>query len=416
MNIQVNHNIFNEAFYPHLLDYSHRYEVWHGGAGSGKSHFLVQKILIKALKEPRKILILRKVGKTVKTSVFQLLIEQLTFFKILHYCKINRTDFSITLPNGSMFLCSGLDDPEKLKSIQGLTDAWLEEASEFSLDEFNQIDLRVRHPKVKDQQVYLSFNPISKVNWVYPLFFDEGRADEYKEFRDKVFIHHSTWKDNTFLPQPYIDSLMLLKETNPAYYTIYTEGLFGSLEKLIFQNWSVQDFNVPDVSGELLLGLDFGYTADPTVLICALLNEENRTIYIYEEMYNKGMLNNDIANEIARRGYSKSVIIADAAEPKSIEEIRRLGITRIRAAAKGPGSVLQGIQKLQQYNIVISPSCPETIIEFQNYSWKKDRQTNEYTNIPIDAFNHSIDALRYALQCYEPNRKLSSVDIKLLGL
>ena len=144
MKLIVRKEIFNEVYLPYVEDWRHRYEVYYGGAGSGKSFFVGQKVVFKALASRRKILVLRKVGKTVKNSVFQLLLETLDQFKLRDRCKINKTDFSIELPNGSIFLCSGLDDPEKIKSITGLTDAWLEEATEFTQDDFNQIDLRMK--------------------------------------------------------------------------------------------------------------------------------------------------------------------------------------------------------------------------------------------------------------------------------
>ena len=419
MKLLLHKGIFNEAYYPFLLDYAQRYEVYYGGAGSGKSVFVAQKLLYKALRDKRKILVLRKVGRTVKNSVFQLLIDTLIDWKIIDKCKINKTDFSIELPNGSLFLCTGLDDAEKIKSITGLTDAWLEEATEFVQDDFNQIDLRIRHTFAQSQQIILSFNPVSKANWCYQLFFkdkfdSEQEEKEVAEFRAKVQIHHTNYLDNKFLPQSYIDSLLLLKGTNPTYYKIYALGEFGSLDKLIFSNWRIATFNHEEIKGELLVGLDFGFVNDPTALIASLLVEEEKRIYIFKERFEKGLLNNQIAELISSLGFSKSTLIADAAEQKSIEEIKRCGIARIKPATKGQGSILQGIQKLQQYEIVIHPECRNLIEEFRNYSWEKDKATNEYINKPIDKFNHGIDALRYSLQCV--GNKIKTMNKAALGL
>lgn len=419
MKLILHKEIFNDAYLPFVSDYSARYEIFYGGAGSGKSVFVAQKLLYKALQSKRKILVLRKVGRTVKNSVFQLLIDTLIDWKIIDKCKVNRTDFTITLPNGSVFLCSGLDDSEKIKSITGLTDAWLEEATEFLQDDFNQIDLRIRHATAANQQIILSFNPVSKANWCYQLFFKEKfdteqEKQEVADFRQKVQVHHTNYLDNKFLPQSYIDSLLLLKGTNPAYYKIYALGEFGSLDKLIFLNWKVQNFNHAEIKGELLVGLDFGFVNDPTALIASLLVEEEKRIYIFKEKFEKGLLNNQIAEMIAEMGFAKSSIIADAAEQKSIEEIKRCGITRIKPATKGQGSILQGIQKLQQYEIVIHPDCKNLIEEFRNYSWEKDKATNEYVNKPIDKYNHGIDALRYSLQCV--GTKIKTMNKAALGL
>ena len=412
MKLIIHKNIFNDIYLPHLKDFNKRYEVYYGGAGSGKSYFVAQKLVIKALTDRRKVLVLRKVGRTVKNSVFQLILDTLDLLHIKDKCKINKTDFSIELPNGSIFLCSGLDDPEKIKSIAGLTDAWLEEATEFTQDDFNQIDLRIRDPLAKDQQLILSFNPVSKASWCYLQFFAEN--PELDEFRSKVEIVKSNYTNNPHLPQAYVDSLLLLKATNPVYYGIYALGDFGSLDKLVYSNWQKFEFNKEDIKGDLIIGLDFGYTNDPTALVAAIVNAEENRIYVFKEWGGTGLLNDDIAKNIIDFGFAKSIIKADSAEQKSIDEIKRAGVLRISPCTKGQGSILQGIQKLQQYELVIHPDCKEILNELQNYAWEKDKQTNEYINKPIDKYNHYLDALRYALQCLDERVPLRSMDKKML--
>lgn len=415
MKLILHKEIFNDVYLSSLDDYSKRYEVYYGGAGSGKSVFVAQKLVKKALTDRRKILVLRKVDKTTKNSTFQLLLDTLTDWKIIDKCKINRTDFTITLPNGSVFLCCGLQDPERIKSITGLTDAWLEEATEFNQEDFNQIDLRIRHPEAKGQQIILSFNPVSKVNWCYKLFFKEAADAAMTDFRAQCKILHTNYLDNKFLPQSYIDSLLLLKATNLDYYKIYALGEFGSLSKLVFNNWKVEEFDCTQVHGDLCVGLDFGFIADPTALVASIVDDENKKIYVFNAKSRKGLLNNEIAEMIKAEGFAKSSIIADSAEQKSIEEIKREGISRIKSATKGQGSILQGIQKLQQYQIIVHPSGAAALIEeLKNYCWEKDKKTNEYINKPIDKYNHCIDALRYSLQCM--GHKVKTMDKALLGL
>lgn len=415
MKLILHKEIFNDVYLSSLDDYSKRYEVYYGGAGSGKSVFVAQKLVKKALTDRRKILVLRKVDKTTKNSTFQLLLDTLTDWKIIDKCKINRTDFTITLPNGSVFLCCGLQDPERIKSITGLTDAWLEEATEFNQEDFNQIDLRIRHPEAKGQQIILSFNPVSKVNWCYKLFFKEAADAAITDFRAQCKILHTNYLDNKFLPQSYIDSLLLLKATNLDYYKIYALGEFGSLSKLVFNNWKVEEFDCTQVHGDLCVGLDFGFIADPTALVASIVDDENKKIYVFNAKSRKGLLNNEIAEMIKAEGFAKSSIIADSAEQKSIEEIKREGISRIKPATKGQGSILQGIQKLQQYQIIVHPSGAAALIEeLKNYCWEKDKKTNEYINKPIDKYNHCIDALRYSLQCM--GHKVKTMDKALLGL
>ena len=413
MKLKIHKRIFNEAYYPHLRDYSKRYEVYYGGAGSGKSYFVAQKLVYKALTDRRTVLVLRKVNRTTKNSTFQLLINTLTSWGIFDKCKINKTDFTIELPNGSKFLCMGLDDQEKLKSIADLTDAWLEEATEFTQDDFNQVDLRIR-AQVKNSQIILSFNPVSKANWCYLNFFSEQKQEEMADFRSKVEIVQTNYTNNPHLPHEYVQSLLLLEKTNPVFYGIYALGNFGSLDKLVYNNWQKADFDWQKIKGVNCWGLDFGYTNDPTALVGTVVNEEEKRIYIYKEWGGVGMLNDEIASHLLSLGLAKSAIIADSAEQKSIDEIKKQGVRRIVPCTKGPDSILAGIQRVQQYEIIVHPSCVNVIEELQNYAWTKDKATNEYINKPIDKFNHYLDALRYSMQCIDDRPKIQTLDKSML--
>jgi phage terminase large subunit len=233
INLKLKKSLFNEAYLPYLTDYSKRYEVYYGGAGSGKSVFLGQKLLIKACKSKRKILIIRKYATTLRDSVFQLMIDLLKKWHLYEHCIVNQTTYTIILPNESVFLFKGLDDSEKIKSITDITDAWIEEASEVTDDDYTQIDLRIR-ALVDDLQLYVSFNPVSKANWVYKKWFDPKNA-VYDV--NETFILRTTYKDNRFLPKAYIKALEEKALSNPVYYKIYALGEFGSLDKLIYNNW-----------------------------------------------------------------------------------------------------------------------------------------------------------------------------------
>lgn len=411
MKINLKKSIFNKAYLPYLQDYSKRYEIYYGGAGSGKSKFVSQKLVYKAMQSLRKILVLRKVNRTTKNSTFQILQDTLSEWKLLPYCKVNKTDFSIMLPNGSQFICIGLDDQEKLKSIVGLTDAWLEEATEFTQNDFNQVDLRIRE-RVDSSQIILSFNPVSKANWCFLQFFKEDPTLD--AFRAGCNIVHTNYLDNKFLPDEYIKSLLLLETTNPVFYKIYALGEFGSLDKLVYNNWQSIEFDYTQIKGKRCLGLDFGYTNDPTALTCSIVDDENKRLYVYQTWGGTGYLNDQIAKKLIELGYGRSTIIADSAEAKSIDEIKLAGVRRILPATKGPGSILQGIQRVQQYEIIVHPSCTELIEELQNYSWTKDKATNEYINKPVDKFNHYLDALRYSLQCIDDRPKIKMMDKSLL--
>ena len=182
-------------------------------------------------------------------------------------------------------------------------------------------------------------------------------------------------------------------------------------EGLVFQNWKVESFNHEEISGALMVGLDFGFIHDISAIVAALMVEEQGRIYIFKEYGATGKTNKDLANIIKSMGLSKSVIIADCAEPKSIAEIKADGIQKIKACTKGADSILHGIQRLQNYQIIIHPSCTGIITEFENYTFQKDKNTGQYINKPIDDFNHYIDALRYSLQCV--GAKLKTLDKNL---
>lgn len=389
IKLNIARSLFNDTYYPYLFDYSNRYEVYYGRAGSGKSVFITQKILCKACTSKRKVLVIRKYATTLKDSVFQLFIDQLKKWKIYKFCKVNMSTYTITLPNESVLLFKGLDDPEKIKSITDITDIWCEECSELSLDEFTQLDLRLR-AQSGNLQIFVSFNPVSKQNFVYQKWFANGAPDN-------TFVLHTTYKDNKFLPKEYIDALLEKQKSNPTYYKIYALGEFCTLDKLVYYNWKVEDFDNTQIKGKLLVGLDFGYTNDPTALVASVMTDKK--IYIFKEWVDTNKTNPQIAQVIKSLGFQKSTIICDSAEPKSIQELRQNGVYAARESTKGPDSIIHGIQRLWEYEIIVHPSCTETITEFENYAWQKDKTTGEYINKPIDMFNHCMDALRYSLQC-----------------
>lgn len=391
VKLHVKRQIFNDVYFPYLLDYSRRYEIYYGGAGSGKSVFVGQKAVIKALNRKRKILVIRKVGRTLKDSVFQLIVDTLKKFCIYDSCKVNLTTLTITLPNGSIFLFKGMDDSEKIKSITSITDIWIEEATELNEDEFTQLDLRLRAME-DDLQIWCSFNPISRLNWTFKKWFAEGI-----EIGDDTLILKTTYKNNKFLPADYVKALEDKAKTNPNYYRVYTLGEYVTLDRLVYYNWRVEDFNHAEIKGQLIIGMDFGFINDISAIVASILVEDEKKIYVFKEWGDTGKTNQELAQVIKMLGFSKSVIVADSAEKKSIEEIKREGIPKIRPCSK-KGRIIDGIQKLQEYQIILHPSCIGLKTELENYTWKKDKATGEYTNEPIDLYNHYCDSLRYSIQ------------------
>ena len=397
MTIKLNINpskVFNRHIYDHLFDYDTFTEVHYGGASSGKSHGVFQKIVIKALKDwkkPRKILVLRKVGATVRDSVFADVQVTLSYFGILNMCKVNMSAFRIELPNGAEFIFKGMDNAEKIKSIKGISDVVMEEASEFILDDYTQLTLRLRDKAHKQKQIYLMFNPVSKANWVYNAFF-------VKKPKNTV-VYQTTYKDNRFLDAVTRENIEELANRNEEYYKIYALGEFATLDKLVFPKYTKALLNKDDLRQiTSYFGLDYGFINDPSAFMHVKIDDDRKRLYVVEEYVKKGLTNDKIAESITALGYAKEPIRADSAEKKSNQELRNLGISRVIDVKKGAGSVMQGIQYLLQYEWIVDERCVKTIEELENYTWKKDKATNEYINEPVDSYNHCLDAIRYAIQ------------------
>lgn len=380
------------AFVP-LFQNTKRYEVVWGGAGSGKSHIVARRYLYRLLKESdvlHNILIIRKVDRTIKRSVFTLMRNLINRWKLNSDFHINLTDKTITYkPNGSQFMFSGLDDVEKLKSIEGVTSIWVEEATELSQEDFEQLDLRLRGEHGCVKQITLTLNPISETHWIKKIFFDDPM--------DGVFTLHTTYLDNAFIDAEYKMVMENKKKTNPRYYNIYALGNWGTAEGLIFTNVHHRLIRPEEIKGlECVQGLDFGYTNDPSAFNQSYVDLNAKRIYVYDGFYEKGMSNAKIADEIKKLSAHRHKTVADSSEPKSIDYIATKGV-RIEGAAKGADSVGAGIDFLSEFEIIVNAHLVEFMTEFNNYSWALDRD-GKPTNKPVDDFNHFIDSLRYALE------------------
>ena len=403
IQLKLNKSVFVPKFYPLLLDYSHRWEIYMGSAGSAKSYFITQKLIVRACNEKIKIMVCRRYGSTIRNTCFALFKEILTKWQLIQYVKIRETDFNIRFPNGSEIIFIGLDEETKLLSLTGIGTIFIEEIYEVPKPIVEQLNLRMRG-NTPNQQIIAAFNPISKNHWLY----DFCEVNPPTNF---IFTH-STYKDNPFLNAEYIAELEELYTRNPQKALVFCDGQWGvDADGLVFQNWKVEEFKHEEIDGQLMCGMDFGYIHDISAIVCALMCEAEGKIYIYKEYGATGKTNKELANIIKSIGISKSVIIADCAEPKSIAEIKAEGIQKIKPCTKGKDSVMHGIQKLQNYQIIIHPSCEGIITEFENYTFEKDKVSGLYTNKPIDDFNHYIDALRYSLQCV--GTKLKSLDKNL---
>jgi len=395
IKLNIGKNYFLPCYRPYVFDYSQRYNIYYGGRGSGKTQFLLDKLVLKGLKEKRTILLMRKVYRKCKDSVWTELKSCLDRLNVRKYFDLYEGEYrAVCKLNGTVFKCEGLDEAEKIKGFSEISDVLLEEATEFSLEDFELIDGTVRSIRYSlPLQIYLAFNPVAKTNWVYKRWgFDTGIVPP------NTFIKKTTYLDNPYLSKDYLLRMEQMRLTNPTRWKIEALGDFVSLDRLIFQNYKVEEFNVADIQGQLVVGMDFGFITDPTAIVASIVNEDNKTIHIFKEWGGQGKTNQELIEVIKGLGFSKSVIIADSAEPKSIEEIKRGGIIKIRPCVKGPDSIIHGLQKLMNYTIIVHPCCQGIITEFENYSWQKDKQTGEYINKPIDSWNHYTDSLRYSIQ------------------
>lgn len=413
VNIKIKPSVFLPVYQPYIEDYSCRYNIYWGGRGSGKTKFIIQKLVVKGFKEKRLILLMRKETNKLRDSVWKELLDVIEDWGLRQYFVVNKTEFRVTCKlNGTVFKCLGLDEAEKVKGFTNISDVFMDEITAFQPEDYELVDGTLRSSiYTLPLQMYAAFNPISKANWVYKYFGFDTQVTP-----PNTFIIHTTYLDNPYLDSSFSDRMETLKQRNYNRWKVEALGEFVTLDKLVFTNWKTADFNHAEIQGQLIIGMDFGFVNDVSTIVASVLNEDEKKIYVFETWGDTGKTNDQLAAIIKSLGFSKSVIIADSAEQKSIAELKQLGITHIKPSVKGKDSINHGIQKLQQYEIIVHPSCEGLITEFENYSYKKDKQSGEYVNTPIDAFNHYIDALRYSLQCVDNSRQLKTMSKAALSL
>lgn len=409
INLTIKKSLFVPKFYPLLFDYSHRWEVYMGSAGSAKSYFITQKLIVRACNEKIKILVCRRYGTTIRNTCFSLFKEILAKWKLTPYIKIRETDFNIKFPNGSEIIFMGLDEETKLLSLNGIGAIFIEEAFEVPKSIVEQLNLRLRG-STPNQQIYLAFNPISKNSWLY----------DFCENNPPIsFIYtHSTYKDNPFLNAEYVAELEELYKRNPAKARIFCDGVWGvDAEGLVITNWRAEEFNpmVLAAAGlEHRAGIDLGWI-DKTAIIDSLYDRENKIIYVFNEFYKSGCQLSDIAAAINNMQLKKTKIYVDSAEPRSIQFLKNEGINAV-GCTKGKDSVKAGLMFLQDNLIIVHPSCRNFIMELENFSYIKSKQTGEWTEDTTHEYSHAIDACRYAYSDIYTNTKLKTLSKSALSL
>lgn len=384
MQIRINQNHFNEIYFP-LLDNDSRYLILYGGAGSGKSYFAAQKTIIRTLKDTRsRILVLRKVARTLRSSAFLQIKDIISDWGLSDLFSINEMEMKITCINKNQILFTGLDDPEKLKSIAGITSEWIEETTELTEEDFTQSDLRMRGKTETYKQIIMTFNPISSMHWIKKRFFDTS---------NEAHILKTTYLDNRFLDSDYVEVLKNLETQNPDMYKIYTQGEWGTLTELIYNNWDVIDTSGIDFD-EIIAGVDFGYNNPSVYLTIGIKDKE---VYILNEIYQSHLKNSDLI-EFVKQQPKASIIYPDTAEPDRIEEFQEAGFSMGETSK----DILQGINFVKTLKIHIDPKCVNTIKEIEGYSYRKDKDGNVLEE-PVKFNDHAMDAMRYALYSHLKN-------------
>lgn len=409
INLKLKKEMFLPKLYPLLFDYSNRWEIHKGSAGSGKSVFVTQKLIIRACNERIRIVVSRRTGATLRNTCFSLFKEVLTKWRLTPFMKIRESDFNIRFPNGSEIIFMGLDEETKLLSLNNIGTIWIEEAFEVPKAIVEQLNLRLRGNN-DNLQIILTFNPISKNHWLY---------DFCEVNPPSSFIYtHTTYKDNPFLNDEYIRELEELYTRNPARARIFCDGEWGvDSEGLVITNWKQEEFDAMELASkgyEHRVGMDLGWI-DKSAIIDSLYDRDNKTIYVFNEFYKSGCQLSELANAIFDMNLHKTKIFVDAAEPRSIQYFKSEGI-RAEACAKGKDSVKAGLMFLQDHLIVVHPKCKNFITELENFSYIKSKQTGEWTEDTTHEWSHAIDACRYGYSDIYTNTKLKTMNKALFGL
>ena len=396
-----------------------RYRVCKGSRASKKSKTSALWFISNLSKEKYRaanLLVIRKTFRTLKDSCFTELKWAINRLGLQNTWIAKESPLEIVnVETGQKIYFRGLDDPLKVTSITVdvgvLCWLWIEEAYEITSEaDFDTLDESIRGevPPGLFKQITLTFNPWNEHHWMKKRFFDcEPDPD--------ILALTTNYLCNEWLDASDKKLFETMKKNNPRRYAVAGLGNWGIVDGLVYENWKEQNFVLmtkseydkleekPDdvVFSDKLkngFGLDFGYTNDPSAAFIGFVDLDNKKIYVWDEMYQKGLSNKRIHEVLNSMGYSKDRFTGDSSEPKSIDELKGYGL-RISGASKGKDSVNNGIQWIQDFEIIIHPRCVNFLTEISNYTWDTDKFGNKL-NVPIDDFNHLMDAMRYGFEQY----------------
>ena len=387
--------------YKAFWNFKGRYRVVKGSRASKKSKTTALWYIYNMMKySGANLLVIRKTFRTLKDSCYKELKWAVKRLKVEHLWDFTLSPLeAVYKPTGQRIYFRGLDDPLKVTSIAVdvgyLCWMWIEEAYEIMKeDDFNILDESIRGetPDGLFKQITITFNPWNERHWLKKRFFDAEPDDD-------ILAITTNYLCNEWLDAADIKVFETMRKNNPRRYAVAGLGGWGIVDGLIYENWKEESFTLEDIKNcESAFGLDFGYTNDPSAFFVGFVDTENKKLYVWDEFYEKGMSNKRISEKVIEMGYGKEKITADCAEPKSIDELNGLGL-RVKGAVKGKDSILNGIQWIQDLEIIIHPRCVNFLTEISNYTWDKDK-FDKVLNKPIDDFNHLMDAMRYALEKY----------------
>lgn len=418
----------NPRFENFIFDWDYSEYLLVGGYGSSKSYHIVLKLVLKALEEKRKILVIREVYDTIRESCFDLFLEILDDLGLLEHnsgrkkskkVRYKASPMQLNFPNGSKIIFKGMDKPGKLKSINGVSIVWLEEASEVKYAGYKELKGRLRHP-TKSLHFLLSTNPVGTENWVYQHFFkrtnDDGSITTilddqrlYKKHtivKNGVYYHHSVVDDNMFVPESYVKTLDAMQAYDPDLYRVARLGQFGLNGVRVLPQFQVAGSHSEVMrfvnscpSRFKFTGFDFGFETSYNAVVRMAVDDKEKVLYIYWEYYKNHMTDDKTADELIDLGLQDELIIADNEDPKAIQYYRQRGFT-IRGCRKWAGSRLANTRKVKRFRrIICSPKCINTIRELSTLTYAKDSKDNlKYDEFNIDP--HTFSAIWYGLDLY----------------
>lgn len=398
----------NNVYQPLFIDKS-RYFILIGGRGAGRSTVASQFANARLIApEYFRCAIMRYILGDIRNSIYKEITDRADENGVLNKFDINDSTMTIKYGDNSVnavgFRKSSSDQTSKLKSLANYNCVIIEEADEIPEDDFMQLDDSLRTTK-GDIKIILLLNPPAKTHWIIQRWFTLDKSEQQGFYIPKL---KSDVKDTTAIISDYHDNEINIapqsieqyeayKESKPNHYWNMIRGLIPeTIVGKIYNGWKQLD-DIPTEARLKRRGLDYGYTNDPTAIV-DIYRWNNA--YIWDEVvYRKNMSNKDIADVLKMR--EDILLIPDSAEPKSNDELSSYGISLI-ASQKGPGSVNQGIQYVQDQIIYVTKRSVNIWKEYENYAWMVDKKTGETINTPIDMFNHAMDAGRYGMESLRP--------------